>query len=318
MAGFKVVVVPSNSEGMVDLAALQRAASKATAGLMITNPNTLGIFERDIVKIASIIHEAGGLLYYDGANFNPILGKVRPGDMGFDIVHLNLHKTFATPHGGGGPGAGPVGVTRSLERFLPVPMVGYDGEKYFLDYDIPDSVGKVRSYFGSVGILVRAYAYIMSLGIDGLEAAGETAVLNTNYILSRVMKEKIFELPYSGRRKHEFVLSTRKLTDRTGVRALDMAKRMLDSGVHAPTIYFPLTVDEAMMIEAPDTENLYDLDEFVNALVSVAREAEKDPAIVKGAPHQTTVGRIDEVKASHPRTLKLKWDSPKPKQDKRV
>jgi len=318
MAGFKVVVVPSNSEGMVDLAALQRAASKATAGLMITNPNTLGIFERDIVKIASIIHEAGGLLYYDGANFNPILGKVRPGDMGFDIVHLNLHKTFATPHGGGGPGAGPVGVTRSLERFLPVPMVGYDGEKYFLDYDIPDSVGKVRSYFGSVGILVRAYAYIMSLGIDGLEAAGETAVLNTNYILSRVMKEKIFELPYSGRRKHEFVLSTRKLTDRTGVRALDMAKRMLDSGVHAPTIYFPLTVDEAMMIEAPDTENLYDLDEFVNALVSVAREAEKDPAIVKGAPHQTTVGRIDEVKASHPRTLKLKWDSPKPKQNKRV
>ena len=310
MAGFKVVVVPSNSEGMVDLSALQRAAGKTTAGLMITNPNTLGIFERDIVKIASIIHDAGGLLYYDGANFNPILCKVRPGDMGFDVVHLNLHKTFATPHGGGGPGAGPVGVTERLEGFLPVPLVGFDGGRYFLDYDVPDSVGKIRSYFGNVGVLVRAYVYVLSLGVEGLEAVGETAVLNTNYVLSKVMKSGLFELPFAGRRKHEFVLSVRRLTERTGVRALDLAKRMLDSGVHAPTVYFPLTVEEAMMVEAPETESLYDLDGLVDALVSVAREAEKDPGVVKGAPHQTTVGRIDEVKASHPRTLKLKWDFP--------
>src|SRR5881628_1168990 len=285
MAGFKVVVVPSNSEGMVDLAALQRAASKATAGLMITNPNTLGIFERDIVKIASIIHEAGGLLYYDGANFNPILGKVRPGDMGFDIVHLNLHKTFATPHGGGGPGSGPVGVTKSLERFLPVPLIGYDGNKFFLDYRVPNTVGKIRGFYGNVGVLVRAYAYIVSLGREGLENVGETAVLNTNYVLSRLMRDGSFELPFGKRRKHEFVLSATKLREATGVRALDVAKRLLDKGVHPPTIYFPLVVDEAMMMETPETESLYDLDAYVDALIEVAREAVSTPMALKEAPH---------------------------------
>src|SRR5713226_9355003 len=297
MAGFKVVVVPSNSEGMVDLDALRKAVGTHTAGLMITNPNTLGIFEKNVLEMAKIVHDSGGLLYYDGANFNPLLGKVRPGDMGFDIVHLNLHKTFATPHGGGGPGAGPVGVTKELERYLPVPLIAYDGTKYFLDYDLPDSVGKIRAFHGNVGVLVRAYTYIMSLGIEGLESVAETAVLNTNYILAKILKEGLFELPFSRMRKHEFVLSAKRIAEKTGVRALDIAKRMLDKGVHAPTVYFPLVVEEAMMVETPETESLYDLDKFVEAMVSSAKEAEENPEVLRNAPHATTVGRIDDVKA---------------------
>ncbi len=316
MAGFKVVVVPSNSDGMVDLDGLQKATGQSTAGLMITNPNTLGIFEKNILEIARIVHGAGGLLYYDGANFNPILGKVRPGDMGFDIVHLNLHKTFATPHGGGGPGAGPVGVTKKLERFLPVPLIGFDGKKYYFDYDVPESVGKIRGFHGNVGVLVRAYTYIMSLGIQGLEAVAETAVLNTNYVLARLLRENGFELPFSRYRKHEFVLSAKKLYDATGVRALDIAKRLLDSGVHAPTVYFPLVVDEAMMVETPETESLYDIDAFVDAVLASAREARDNPAIVRSAPHNVSVGRIDDVKASHPKSLKLRWTNPYVKQIK--
>src|SRR5436853_793642 len=228
MAGFDVVVVPSNSEGMVDLEALRKEVGPRTAGLMITNPNTLGIFEKNVLQIAGAVHDAGGLLYYDGANFNAILGKVRPGDMAFDIVHLNLHKTFATPHGGGGPGAGPVGVRKDLERFLPIPLVGFDGKKYFFDYDAPDSVGKVTAFHGNIGVLVRAYAYILSLGPDGLKAVAETAVLNTNYVLAKVLERSKFELPFSRRRKHEFVLSAKKISEQTGVRALDIGKRMLD------------------------------------------------------------------------------------------
>ncbi len=307
MSGFKVVVVPSNRSGMVNLDALRSVAGPRTAGLMITNPNTLGIFERDILDVAEAVHTAGGLVYYDGANFNPILGKVRPGDMGFDIVHLNLHKTFATPHGGGGPGAGPVGVTKNLEKFLPVPLVEFDGNKYYLDYDVPNTIGKVRGFHGNVGVLVRAYAYILSLGIKGLETAAETAVLNTNYVLTKVMKSGLFDLPFNTSRKHEFVLSGKRLADRTGVRVIDIAKRMLDSGVHSPTVYFPLVVDEAVMVEPTETENMHDLDLLVKAMVDSARDAETDPDIVKGAPENTSVRRIDEVKASHPRTLKLKW-----------
>ncbi len=310
MAGFRVVVVPSNTDGMVDLAALKGAVGSKTAGLMITNPNTLGIFEEHILEIAEIVHKAGGLLYYDGANFNPILGKVRPGDMGFDIVHVNLHKTFATPHGGGGPGAGPVGVTKGLERYLPVPLIGYDGKRYFLDYKVSDSVGKIRAFHGNVGILVRAYAYILSLGIEGLEAVAESAVVNTNYVMTRLLKAGLFELPFFKMRKHEFVLSARKLRESTGVRALDIAKRMLDKGVHPPTVYFPLVVDEAMMVETPETESLYDLDAFVDAMTSSAREAETNAEKVKGAPYSASVGRIDDVKASHPKTIKLRWDNP--------
>lgn len=308
MAGFHVVVIPSDSRGMVDLSALRAAVGPKTAGLMITNPNTLGIFEEHIEEIAEVVHDAGGLLYYDGANFNPILGKVRPGDMGFDIAHLNLHKTFATPHGGGGPGAGPVGVTRVLEKFLPVPLVDYDGKRFFLDYKVPNSIGKIRGFHGNVGVLVRAYAYILSLGLKGLEAVGETAVVNTNYVLSRLMRDDMFELPYGRLRKHEFVLSAKKLLEATGIRALDIAKRMLDKGVHPPTIYFPLVVDEAMMMETPETESLYDLEAYIEALVSTGREATREPQTLREAPHSTSVGRIDDVKASHPKTIKLRWD----------
>jgi len=277
---------------------------------MITNPNTLGIFEKNILEIAKIVHQAGGLLYYDGANFNPLLGKVRPGDMGFDIVHLNLHKTFATPHGGGGPGAGPVGVTKQLERYLPVPLIGFDGKKYFYDYDVPDTVGKIRAFHGNIGILVRAYTYIMSLGADGLKTVAETAVLNTNYILSKILASGTYDLPFARARKHEFVLSAKKLYDSTGVRAMDLAKRMLDKGVHAPTTYFPQIVDEALMVEVPETESLADLDQLVDALVGVFREAQTNPQVVKDAPHYTSVTRIDDVKASHPKTLTLHWNNP--------
>jgi glycine dehydrogenase subunit 2 len=311
MAGFNVVVVPSNEEGMVDLDALRRVVGLNTAGLMITNPNTLGIFEKNILDIAKIVHGAGGLLHYDGANFNAILGKVRPGDMGFDICHLNLHKTFATPHGGGGPGAGPVGVRKDLEKFLPVPRVGFDGKRYFWDYDLPDSVGKVTAFHGNVGVLVRAYAYILSLGPEGLKAVSETAVLNTNYVLSKVLERSKFDLPFSRKRKHEFVLSAKKISDQAGVRALDIGKRMLDLGLHSPTVYFPQIVEEAMMVEPPETESLRDLDDLVDAFVKTVKEAEDDPEKLRGAPHNASVGRIDEVKTSHPKTIKLKWDNPK-------
>ncbi|TMI56375.1 glycine dehydrogenase subunit 2 [Candidatus Bathyarchaeota archaeon] len=291
MAGFKLVVVPSNSEGMVDLEELANVAGPRTAGLMITNPNTLGIFERNILEIARIIHKAGGLLYYDGANFNPLLGKVRPGDMGFDILHLNLHKTFATPHGGGGPGAGPVGVTRSLEKFLPVPIVEFDGKNYYYNYNVPDSIGKIRSFHGNIGILARAYAYILNLGADGLKMVAETAALNTNYVLSRILAKGQYQLPFAPERKHEFVLSAKELSNTTGIRAMDLAKRMLDP----------------LMVEVPETESLQDLDHFVDVLTSVFEEAQSDPETVKSAPHFTSVTRIDDVKASHPKTLTLHW-----------
>ena len=309
MAGFKVIVVPSNSEGRVDLHALESATSQSTAGFMITNPNTLGIFEDHIVEIAEIIHRSGGLLYYDGANFNPLLGKVRPGDMGFDIVHLNLHKTFATPHGGGGPGAGPVGVTKTLEKYLPVPLIDFDGKKYYYNYDVSNTVGKIRAFLGNIGILVRAYAYILNLGGDGLRTVAETAVLNTNYVLSKVMASGLYELPFARERKHEFVLSAKGLTGR-GVRAMDLAKRMLDYGVHAPTTYFPQIVDEALMVETPETETLQDLDQLVDTLIRVYKEAEADPDVVRSSPHFASVRRIDDVKASHPKTLTLHWKVP--------
>src|SRR2546429_3611476 len=318
MAGFKVVVVPSNSEGMVDLEELANVAGPRTAGLMITNPNTLGIFEKNILEIAKIVHQAGGLLYYDGANFNPLLGKVRPGDMGFDIVHLNLHKTFATPHGGGGPGAGPVGVTKELERYLPVPLIEFDGKNYYYNYDVPDTVGKIRAFHGNIGILVRAYAYIMSLGAEGLMTVAETAVLNTNYILSRILASGTYDLPFARARKHEFVLSAMKLYDSTGVRAMDLAKRMLDKGVHAPTTYFPQIVDEALMVEVPETESLADLDQLVEALLGVFREAQTSPELLRDAPHYASVTRIDDVKASHPKTLTLHWNNPSVSKNREV
>jgi glycine dehydrogenase subunit 2 len=311
MAGFRIVVVPSSENGTVDLKALKVAVSESTAGVMLTNPNTLGIFEEDIAEIADIIHRAGGLLYYDGANLNAIMGKTRPGDMGYDIVHVNIHKTFGTPHGGGGPGSGPVGVCKELARFLPIPQIAYDEkcERYYLDYDRPESMGKIRSFYGNVAVLLRAYAYILSMGGEGLEEAAEVSVLNANYLIKKLSEIRGFELPYAkGRpRKHECVFSAKKLYKETGVRASDIAKRLLDYGLHSPTTYFPLIVDEALMIEPTESMEKEELDRFVEALKKISEEAYSNPDLVKNAPYNAAVTRLDEVKASHPKTMALSW-----------
>ena len=309
MAGFNVIVLPSGSDGCLDLHALKSAVSEKTAGLMLTNPNTLGLFEKDIEEIAEVVHDVGGLLYYDGANLNPLLGRVRPGDMGFDIVHINIHKTFSTPHGGGGPGAGPVGVSKDLAKFLPVPRITYDGQKYHLDYDRPSSIGKIRSFYGNVAVLVRAYAYILSMGLEGLKEAAEVSVLNANYIMKKLSQIKGLTLPYDkGRpRKHECVISAKPLKDETGVTATNVAKRLLDYGMHSPTIYFPLIVDEALMIEPTETFEKEEIDRFVEALTKICNEAYENPEAVRSAPHNTSISRLDEVKASHPKTMTLSW-----------
>jgi glycine dehydrogenase subunit 2 len=309
MAGFNVVVIPSGRDGCVDLEALESAVSEKTAGLMLTNPNTLGFFEKDIEEIAKIVHEAGGLLYYDGANLNPLLGKVRPGDMGFDIVHINIHKTFSTPHGGGGPGAGPVGVSKELAQFLPVPCIIYDGECYHLNYDKPRSIGKIKGFYGNIAVLLRAYAYILSLGLDGLEEVAETSVLNANYLMKKLGKIKGLETPYGIKkpRKHECVFSAKPLKNDTGVSALNVAKRLLDYGFHAPTTYFPLIVDEALMIEPTETFEKEELDSFAEAVRKICEEAYTHPEIALKAPHNTSILRLDEVKASHPKTMTLSW-----------
>ncbi|MEM3536373.1 MAG: aminomethyl-transferring glycine dehydrogenase subunit GcvPB [Candidatus Bathyarchaeia archaeon] len=309
MAGFNVVIVPSDKDGCVDLNALKSAVSEKTAGLMLTNPNTLGIFEKNIEEIAKIIHEAGGLLYYDGANLNPILCKARPGDMGFDIVHINIHKTFGTPHGGGGPGAGPVGVCEKLAGLLPVPRVAFDGERYYLDYDKPHSIGKIRSFYGNVAVLLKAYAYILSLGFEGLKEVAEVSVLNANYVMHKLKGVMGLTLPYNSEkpRKHECVFSAKQLKNETSVSALNIAKRLLDYGLHAPTIYFPLIVEEALMIEPTETFEKEELDRFVETLKKICEEAYKNPETVLKAPHNTAVTRLDEVKASHPKTMALSW-----------
>jgi glycine dehydrogenase subunit 2 len=302
MAGYEVLVVPSNKRGRVDLDALKAAVSEKTAAMMLTNPNTLGLFEDEIVGIAEAVHDAGGLLYYDGANLNSIMGKVRPCDMGFDLIHFNLHKTFSTPHGGGGPGAGPVGVVEKLEKFLPVPVVEHDEERdmYYLDYDRPYSIGKIKSFYGNFGVLVKAYAYILMMGADGLVEAAETAVLNANYILRKMRDSKAYSLEYDpeGPRKHEVVLSAEPLKRETGMTARDVAKRLLDYGVHAPTYYFPTIVSEALMIEPTETEPKEELDRFINALKRIEEEARKEPEKLKNAPSATAIGRLDEVKAT--------------------
>lgn len=308
MAGFKVVVIPSGEDGCINIEALKSVVSKKTAGLMLTNPNTLGIFEEGIVEVSRLIHEAGALLYYDGANFNAILGKVRPGDMGFDIVHLNLHKTFSTPHGGGGPGSGPIGVVNDLDKFLPTPQVGFDGKKYYLDHDRPYSVGKIRAFYGNFDVLVRAFAYILMMGAEGLEKTTELAVLNANYLANRLAKIRGFALPYGAKpRKHECVISCSRMKDETGVLAKHVAKRLMDYGIHPPTTYFPQIIDEALMIEPTETESIEELDKLVEILANISDEAYENPKIVLEAPHNTSVGLLDEVRASHPRTLCLSW-----------
>jgi len=308
MAGYKVVQVPSIN-GCVDTEALKRSVGRKTAGLMITNPNTLGFFEREILEIADIVHESGGLLYYDGANLNAILGKAKPGSMGFDIVHLNLHKTFGTPHGGGGPGAGPVGVTKLLTDYLPVPTVEYDGKEYSLNYNLPKSIGKVRAYYGSIAVILRAYVYILLHGKDGLQTISEIAVLNSNYLAVKLSRIRGFELPYGNRilGKHEFVLSASKLLKETGVSALQVGKRLLDMGIHPPTIYFPTIVDEAMLIEPTETVSKRELDAVVSAFQKISDECYAKSEAIATSPHSTTVTRIDEAKASRPKTMQLTW-----------
>jgi glycine dehydrogenase subunit 2 len=295
-AGFDTVTIKSNDKGLVDLDALRAAVGPDTAALMLTNPNTLGLFEEDIVQIAKIVHEAGGLLYYDGANANAILGISRPGDMGFDVVHLNLHKTFSTPHGGGGPGAGPVGVKARLVPYLPTPVVEKkaDGTFYF-DYNYPETIGRVKGFYGNFGILVRTYTYIRTLGADGLRKVSEYAVLNANYMMRKLAP--YYDLPFDRHCKHEFVLSGKR-QKKLGVRTLDIAKRLLDFGFHPPTVYFPLIVEECIMIEPTETESKETLDEFIEVMIQIAREAEENPDIVRNAPYTTVVKRMDETLAA--------------------
>lgn len=303
VAGFDTVTVKSNERGQVDVDTLRQLVGDDTAALMLTNPNTLGLFEEEIEEIARIVHEAGGLLYYDGANANAILGKARPGDMGFDVVHLNLHKTFTTPHGGGGPGAGPVGVKKTLARFLPKPMVRKDGERYYLDGDMPDSIGRIKGFYGNFGILVRAYAYIRTMGPEGLKQVSEDAVLNANYLLKKLSGH--YDVPFPGLCKHEFVLSGNR-QKKLGVRTLDIAKRLLDFGIHPPTIYFPLIVDECLMIEPTETESKETLDAFADVMIQIAKEAEEEPEVVQEAPHHTVVKRMDEVTAARKPVLRYR------------
>ncbi|MEX2458805.1 MAG: aminomethyl-transferring glycine dehydrogenase subunit GcvPB, partial [Actinomycetota bacterium] len=304
LAGYDTVEVPSDARGLVDLSALEKMVDGDVAGLMITNPNTLGLFEEDILEIARIVHEVGGLLYYDGANLNAIQGVVRPGDMGFDIVHMNTHKTFATPHGGGGPGAGPVGVAERLVPFLPAPTVEYDGERnvHYFDRDRPDSIGQVHGFHGNFGIAVRAYAYVVAHGSNGLREVAERAVLNANYLASKITGA--FPLAFSGRPMHEFV-STAKPLRKHGIRAMDVAKRLIDLGFHPSTVYFPLIVEECLMVEPTETESKETLDAFAEALLQVAREAKEDPDLLHEAPLTAPVRRLDEARAA--RHLKVRW-----------
>ena len=295
VAGFDVVEIKSDDRGLVDIESLKAVMSDEVAGFMLTNPNTLGLFDENILEISKIVHEAGGLMYYDGANANAILGITRPGDMGFDVVHLNLHKTFSTPHGGGGPGSGPVGVKKHLADFLPVPVVVKSEDKYAFDYNRPLSIGKVKSFYGHFGVYARAYAYILSMGPDGLKEVAQNAVLNANYIASR-LKDKYY-LPVDRICMHECVLSGIWQKEK-GVSTLDIAKRLLDFGYHPPTIYFPLIVSEALMIEPTECESKETLDKFIEAMRQIADEAENNPELVTSAPHTTVVSRLDEATAA--------------------
>lgn len=295
MGGFTPIEIKSDANGLVDLEALEAAMTEEVAGLMLTNPNTLGLFDKNIEKIAEIVHRKGGLLYYDGANMNAVMGHSRPGDMGFDVVHFNTHKTFSTPHGGGGPGAGPVGCKKELIPFLPKPVIAKNGDKYFLDYNRPQSIGKVKDFYGHFGILVRAYTYILSMGSDGLRKASTNAVLNANYLLSQ-LKEN-YNVPYDTICMHEFVLGGLKNAD-AGVTTLDVAKGLIDRGFHPPTVYFPLIVHEALMIEPTETESKETLDAYAAALNDIANVAKENPEDLLNAPLTTMVSRPDETLAA--------------------
>jgi glycine dehydrogenase subunit 2 len=307
MCGCSVREIPVGADGDIDINALTAAVGANTAGIMLTNPSTLGIFERRIEEVARIVHAAGGLLYYDGANLNAILGKVRPGDMGFDVIHMNLHKTFSTPHGGGGPGAGAVGVNARLAPFLPIPIVGRDAERYrwLAENDLPQSIGRLSAFMGNVGVLLRAYIYMRMLGRTGMSEVGEYATLNANYLLAR-LKQAGFEAAYPRRRaSHEFIITLKREARELGVTAMDFAKRLLDHGFHAPTTYFPLIVPECLLIEPTETESPEILDAFAAAMSAIAREAREAPEYLKSAPHNMPVRRLDDVRAA--KQLDLTW-----------
>jgi glycine dehydrogenase subunit 2 len=306
LAGFETTTVASDAEGLVDLDALEAALDTDVAAFMITNPNTLGLFERNIARAAELVHGVGGQLYYDGANFNAILGKARPGDMGFDVVHLNLHKTFATPHGGGGPGAGPLVVAEHLVDFLPSPVLAREGDRWRWDHDRPRSIGRVHGWNGNFGIIVRAYAYLLANGGEGLRQVAERAVLNANYLLQRLLPA--YQLGYPTRPvMHEFVLSARRQKAQ-GARALDLAKALIDRGYHPPTVYFPLIVEEALMVEPTETESVETLDAFAEVMLELAAQAEADPTPLREAPRSAPAGRLDEARAA--RSLVARWHPP--------
>jgi glycine cleavage system P protein (glycine dehydrogenase) subunit 2 len=311
MCGYTVREIRVAADGDIDVAALAAAVGPQTAGIMLTNPSTLGIFERRIVEVARIVHAAGGLLYYDGANLNAILGKVRPGDMGFDAIHMNLHKTFSTPHGGGGPGAGAVGVSARLLPYLPIPLVGREGERYrwLAEAQLPQSIGRLSAFMGNAGVLLRAYIYMRLLGRTGMSEVGDFATLNANYLFTR-LKQAGFEAAYPQRRaSHEFIITLRREARELDVSAMDFAKRLLDHGFHAPTTYFPLIVPECLLIEPTETESREVLDAFADAMIHIEREAREEPEQVKGAPHTLPVRRLDDVRAA--KQLDLIW---KPKE----
>lgn len=305
VVGYEVIEIKSTPEGLIDLDDLRSKMSPQVAGLMLTNPNTLGLFEEEIQAVAQIVHQGGGLLYYDGANLNGIMGVARPGDMGFDVIHVNLHKTFSTPHGGGGPGSGPVGVKAPLLDFLPVPVAVKKGPDYSFDYDLPLSIGKVKNFYGNFGVIVKAYAYIKALGAEGLTEACQHAVLNANYLRHQLRQS--FNIPIDRLCKHEFVLNSKK-QGQYGVNTMDIAKRLIDYGYHPPTVYFPLIVPEAMMIEPTETESKQRLDVFVEVMETIAGEAANDPDLVKNAPHHAVIKRVDEVTAA--RKPIVKWEAP--------
>ena len=298
MCGFEIISVKSNEKGQVDIEALKEVLDSEVAAIMMTNPNTLGIFEENVLEISKLMHENGSLLYYDGANFNAIMGYTNPKLMGFDVVHLNLHKTFATPHGGGGPGAGPVCVVEKLKEYLPTPIVKFNGEKYFKEYNLEHSIGHVRSFYGNFGVLVRAYSYILMMG-ENLKNATEDAVLNANYLKEKL--KKYYDLPYDEPCMHEFVLSGERQKHNFGISTLNIAKRLMDSNTHPPTVYFPLIVHEAIMIEPTESETKAKLDEFIDTMISIAKECEDDSEKILSAPHTTPVKRVDETLAArHP------------------
>jgi glycine dehydrogenase subunit 2 len=305
MAGYELTPVKTDPRGNIDVDDLRGKVDAGTAGLMLTNPSTLGLFDENIEEIEGIFHGAGALMYYDGANLNAVCGISRPGDMGFDVVHINLHKTFSQPHGGGGPGGGPIAVRESLEAFLPVPVVVRDGDTYRLEYDRPKSIGKVRAFSGAFGVFVRSYAFMRSYG-PALREMSEAAVLNANYLLARL--KDAYELPFDRHCMHEFVLSARNLKREHGISALDVAKRLMDYGFHPPTIYFPLIVPEALMIEPTESEAKETLDAFVEAMLAIAEEAAADPAVVHDAPHNRPVRRLDEVRAAKQPVVRYRFE----------